>query len=193
VLPASVMNKLAIERLPGLDPNYFSVQRLDYPWHDAVLSLQRGLLNRLYNPITLGRIQDNELRFGPKEKPFRMVDLFNGLSTSIWSELDAGSAEIPSLRRNLQREHLRQLIRLVVRQQPQTAAAPGGFGTPQPPPPAPEDATTLARATLMRLESKIKTRLAAKGVIEATTRAHLQETQARIDAALQAQMEKHID
>ena len=45
----------------------------------------------------------------------------------------------------------------------------------------------------MRLESKIKTRLAAKGVIEATTRAHLQETQARIDAALQAQMEKHID
>jgi hypothetical protein len=193
VLPASVMNKLAIERLPGLDPSYFSAQRLDYPWHDAVLSLQRGLLNRLHNPITLARIQDNELRFGPKEKPFRMVDLFSGLSASIWSELDTGAGEIPSLRRNLQREHLRQLIRLVVRQQPQTAAAPGGFAAAPPPPPAPEDATTLARATLMRIQSKIRTRLAAKSVIEATTRAHLQETQARIDAALQAQMEKHFD
>src|SRR5262249_26386035 len=78
-LSPSVMNKLAVERLPGLDPAYFNIQRLDYPWHDAVLSVQRGLLGRLFHPVTLARIQDNELRFSPKERPFRMADLFASL------------------------------------------------------------------------------------------------------------------
>jgi hypothetical protein len=192
VLPASVMNKLAVERLPSLDwSNYYNIQRLDYPWHNAVMSVQRGVLDRLYNSVTLARIQDNELRFGAKEKPFRMVDLFNGLNASIWSELDSGAGEIHSLRRNLQREQLRHLVRLTVRQ-PQNAVAMG-FGPAAVPPLPPEDATTLARASLTRLQSKIRTRLAGKGAIEATTRAHLSETMARIDAALTAQMEKRID
>jgi hypothetical protein len=193
MLPASVMNKLAIERLPTLDyPNYYGVQRLDYPWHDQVLALQRNVLNRLFHPITLSRIQDNELRFAAGERPFRMADLFTSVNTTIWSELDGTGGEITSLRRNLQREHMRQMIRLVLRQGPQVAAAGSGGGAAIQPLP-PEDATTLARASLVRIQSRIRTRLAAKGPIEATTRAHLQETQARIDAALSAQMETRVD
>jgi hypothetical protein len=193
VLPASVMNKLAIERLPTLDwPSYYGAQRLDYPWHDQVLSLQRGVLNRLFHPITLARIQDNELRFGVQERPFRMADLFAATSGTIWSELDGTGGEISSLRRNLQREHMRQMIRLVLRQSPQVAAAGPGMTAPALPPP-PEDATTLARASLARIQSRVRTRLAGKGAIEATTRAHLQETSARIEAALAAQMEKRAD
>jgi hypothetical protein len=192
VLPASVMNKLAIERLPGLDwPSYFGTTRLDYPWHNTVLALQRSVLNRLYHPVTLARIQDNEMRFGAKDRPFRMADLFASINGSVWSELDSGAGEITSLRRNLQREHLRQMIRLVLREPMQVAAA--GAGVAATPPQAPEDASTLARASLTRVQSKIRARLAAKGPIEATTRAHLQETAARIDAALAAQMSRSID
>jgi hypothetical protein len=191
-IPASLQNKLAIERIPGLDPAYYSAQRLDYPWHDAVLSVQRSVLTRLLHPITLGRVLDNELRFGPGEKAFRMVDLFNGLNGSIWSELDNGSGEISSVRRNLQREYLNQLIRITLRTPDAAGASVAGAAAP-PTPPMPEDATTLARASLVRVQTKIRARLIAKAPIEATTRAHLQETQARITAALDAQMQKPVN
>jgi hypothetical protein len=191
-LPPSVMNKLAIERLPTLDaPSYYNAQRLDYPWHDVVLRLQTAVLDRLFHPITLSRVLDNELRFAPGEKPFRMVDLFSGLSASIWSELDGGG-EITSLRRNLQREHLNQLIRLTLRTGAPTGIDLVGFGAP-PATRLPEDATTLARASLVRLQTRIRTRLAGKAPIDATTRAHLQETQARIETALAAQMQKSLN
>jgi len=48
------------------------------------------------------------------------------------SELENGGGKISALRRNLQREHLKQLVRLTVR------SVPG----------VPEDATSLARASL---------------------------------------------
>jgi hypothetical protein len=179
-LPASVLNKLAIERLPTLDglDGLFNTQRIDYPWHDAVLNLQRAVLGRLFNPVTLGRIQDNELRFGANEKSFAMVDLFNGLDSAIWSELDTGAAKISSLRRNLQREYVKQLIRLTLR--------PGQSAIP-------EDATTLARASLTSLQTKIHAVLNAGKVTDPTSNAHLQETDDRITSALQAQMQKPIE
>jgi len=194
-LTPGLQNRLAIDRAPGLDfASYFNTQRIDYPWHDVVLTIQRGVLNRLYHPITLARIQDNELRFAPAEKPFKMADLFSGLNAAIWSELDTGAAEITSLRRNLQREQLKQLIRLALRQPPAGAAAAGPFAVAAPaPPPPPEDATTLARASLVRIQAKIRTALAGKAVTDATTRAHLQETDARIAATLTAQLDRHAD
>jgi uncharacterized protein DUF4953/uncharacterized protein DUF5117/uncharacterized protein DUF5118 len=193
-LPPSVLNRLAIERIPGLDfPSYFAA-RLDYPWHDQVLAIQRSVLSRLYNPITLSRMQDNELRFGASEKPFRMADMFTGLTGAIWSELDTPGAPISSLRRNLQREHLKQLIRLALREG--TPAVTAGIGQAGPPPVAPlppEDATTLARASLLRIQGKVRTALASKGLTDATTRAYLQETDARVSAALTAQLDRRVE
>ena len=191
---ASLQNRLAIDRNPGLDfATYFGTQRIDYPWHDAVLSIQRAVLNRLYHPITLARIQDNELRFGPNEKPFKMADMFTGLNTAIWSELDTGASEVTSLRRNLQREQLKQLIRLALRQQPPAPPSAGFAFAAVAAPPPPEDATTLARASLVRIQAKIRTALAGKAVTDATTRAHLQETDARIVATLNAPLDRRVE
>lgn len=192
VLAPSLHNKLAVERLPALDwTSYYGIQRLDYPWHDAVLNLQRGVLARLHHPVTLGRIQDNELRFAAGERPFRMNDMFTSLSNTIWSELDGGDAEITSLRRNLQREHLRQLTRLALREVPPTQGPFGQAAAAQPP--LPEDATTLARATLSRIQTKITTKLGGKAALDATTRAHLVETRARIEKVLDAQMQASVN
>jgi len=180
LLPPSLLNKLAIERLPtlgGID-GLFNTVRIDYPWHDSVLNLQRAVLNRLLSAVTLARIQDNELRFAPEEKSFTMADLFNGLDGAIWSELDEGAVKISSLRRNLQREHLKQLIRLALR--------PGQS-------PAPEDATTLARASLARIQTGIHDVLNSAKVIDPISNAHLQETDDRIATALQAQMQKPVE
>ena len=196
-LPPGVLNRLAIERNPGLDyAAYFATPRIDYPWHDAVLNLQRGVMNRLYNPITLGRVQDNELRFDPAEKPFRMSDMFSSLTGAIWSELDSPASGITSMRRNLQREHTKQLIRLALRQ---TATGPapsaGPFGPPaiQAPPMPPEDATTLARASLTRIQGRVRKALASEALADPTTRAHLQETDARVTAALAAQLDRKVE
>jgi len=193
-LPPSLLNRLAIERFQGLDffSSFFGTQRIDFPWHDSVLTLQRNVLNRLFHPVLLNRVLDNELRFAPGEKPFLMADLFHGLDTAIWSELDTAPGRISSLRRNLQREYLKQLIRLVQRPAPPVAGPPPvGFVLPIPPTPRPpEDATTLARASLLSIQGKIKQALAVGKVTDATTKAHLEETQSRITAALQAQMQK---
>jgi len=179
-LPASLLNKLAIERLPTLDglEGLFNTQRIDYPWHDAVLNLQRAVLGRLFNSVTLSRIQDNELRFAPNETPFTMAELFSGLDHAIWSELDSGAAKISSLRRNLQREHVKQLIRLTLR--------PGQSAVP-------EDATTLARASLTSLQTKLHDVLSAGKITDPTSNAHVQETDDRITSALQAQMQKPLE
>jgi hypothetical protein len=196
-LPPGLLNKLAIERLPGLDfVSYYFTQRLDFPWHDTVLALQHEVLDRLYNPIVLSRIQDNELRFAANETPFAMADLFAGLNASIWSELDTGPTAISSLRRNLQREQLKQLIRLTLRTAPPgpPPPPPSGIAAGFPPTPRPpEDATTLARASLLDIQARIQKAIAAGSVTERTTRAHLEETQARIAATLQAQIQKPVE
>jgi hypothetical protein len=163
--------------LQGID-GLFNGQRIDYPWHDAVLNLQRGVLDRLYHPATLSRVLDNELRFAPTEKPFLMADLFNGFDAASGSELNGDASRVSSLRRNLQREHLKHLIRLALR-------------TTQPAPP--EDATTLARANLDEIQTRIRRVLTANGVTDATTKAHLKESDARVTAALQAQMQKPLE
>ena len=192
-IPPGLLNRAAIDRLQGLDfIGYFTTQRLDYPWAEAVVAAQRTVLNRLYHPITLGRIQDNELLFAPNEKAFTMADMFEGLDSAIWSELDKPAPKIGLLRRNLQREQLRDLVRLVLRTHP---PLPPGPPSPffVPPPPPPDDATTLARASLVRLQGKIRKALAAGTVTDPTARAHLEETQASIASTLQAQTEKPVE
>ncbi len=190
VVPASLLNKLAVERFQSLDPAYFAAVRLDFPWHDQVLRIQKTILDRMFHPVTLNRVLDNELRFAPGEKPFRMADEFEGLNLAIWSELDRPTATtITSLRRNLQREHLRQLIRMTLRDG--TTTVDMGLG----PVPVllPEDATTLARASLTRLQAKMRAKLLGKAVLDPTTRAHLQESVARISQALTASMQRKVD
>lgn len=174
VLPPGLYNKLASERLPGLDGinGLFNATRIDYPWHDTVLNLQRGVLNRLFQPVTLSRLLDNELRFESQGDRFTMADMFIGLENSIWSELEKPLTEISSIRRNLQREHMKQLARLTTRSN-------GG---------APEDATSLARATLVRLQEKLSLRLKEGTVKDATSLAHLEESHARIKSVLEAQL-----
>jgi hypothetical protein len=195
-LSPAVLNHLAIERQPTLDfEQYFGMQRLDYPWLEQVLALQRNVLSRLYHPVLLGRVADNELRFAAGEKPFTMADLFHGLDSAIWSELDGKAAHISPMRRNLQREQLRQLVEILLRPMPpQAPQPPAGIGLRTPPVPRPpEDATTLAYASLVSLRTRIKTALASPALTDPTTRAHLEETQARITTALDAHLQKPLE
>ncbi|MGB5872127.1 MAG: zinc-dependent metalloprotease [Bacteroidota bacterium] len=186
-LPASLHNRLAIDRLRGLNRMaMYSVTRLDYPWHNTVLGLQRAVLGRLHHPTTLARIQDNELRFSEGETAFTMYEMFQALNGSIWSELNSGTVRIYSLRRNLQREYVKQLIRLVLRPAPRGPLSGLGLALP------PEDATTFARAMLEQTQTKIE-RVLASGNVGPATRAHLKETSERIGRALEPEFVKSVE
>jgi hypothetical protein len=169
-----LLNKLALKRFFDFDFNAWTAARKDYPLHAVVLNLQTAPLWRLYHPVLFARLQDQELRATDPNDRFTLADLFTGIRAAIWSELDSGS-NVNSFRRNLQRAHLNQLLGIFLR----------------PPWGAPEDAVTLARADLVELEGRIGKAL-ANSSLDTMTRAHLEESRARIRQALESKVEREF-
>jgi len=107
------------------------------------------------------------------------------VTNAVWSELgEAGTTARPvnAFRRNLQRAHLSHLAGMLVGGGASILITPGGaraVGTP-------EDARSLARLELARLSARIAQVLAGPGGPDAMTRAHLEESKARIDRVLEA-------
>lgn len=166
-----LLNKLAAERFWDFEGTVWQMVRIDYPIHGIIQLLQVLPMYRIYDPIVLQRVQDNELRFKKGEAPFTMAELFQNTRKAVWQELDEGS-NINSFRRELQRMHLYFLGNMVVKS----------------PALLPHDAVTLARADLVEIKDKINQNLSAKN-FDAYSKAHLEETEAKIDAALSAQMQ----
>jgi hypothetical protein len=166
-----LLNKLTPDRFPDFSNFASFEQRPDYPIHQQILSLQAAALNRLFHPVVMSRVLDNELRV---EKPGTALTLgvvFATIRDSIWAETLDTNVSINSFRRALQREHLRRMIALVVRD-----------GA------APEDARSLARHNLTILRTRLRAAGPNAGSVE--TRAHVNESIARIDAALSANVER---
>ena len=173
--PPEMLRKLAPDRMPDIYGSVYSMTRLDYPIHSAVLIVQSAPLGRIYDPLTLQRISDLEAQYRPNENPVSLSEVFTGIRDAIWSELKGGE-NINSFRRNLQRRHLDILTRLVLY---------SGSG--------PEDARTLARADLNDIQSGINAALKSPaGKLDRITKAHLEETRDRITAALGAEMNRSL-
>ena len=166
-----LLNKLAAERDSDYFPSRTPPGRFDVPIHQLVLSLQQAVLNRLLHPVTLSRILDSEVKVDAPGQEFRLSELFLGLQEEIWSELKAAKP-VTSYRRSLQREHLKRMTNLVLRD-----------GA------APEDARTMARYTLAQLQSQIRA-ASANAALPLETRAHYSESAARIEESLKAQAQR---
>jgi len=169
--PPELMRKLEAERYETFGDDGWGRERDDYPLHLVVLQMQQRALGWLLNPSTLNRMLDLPLMYEKPEEAFTIQEMFEGLRYSIWSEV-FDQQNINSHRRHLQFQHLAQLIYLTVE----------GGG-------APEDARTLARAELRTLRESIIYALNG-GKLDKMTAAHLTECQARIDAALDAAMQR---
>ncbi len=166
-----LLNKLAVDRFPDFTNFASFEQRPDYPIHQQILALQAAALNRLFHPIVMSRVLDNELRVAKPQTTLTLGTVFASIRDSIWAETSSASVEVNSFRRSLQREHLRRMIALVVRD----AAAP-------------EDARSLARHSLTLLRTRLGSAVPRAASVEA--RAHLNESIARIDEALTAQVQR---
>jgi hypothetical protein len=154
--------------------------RADFPVHDWALAQQRSLFVRLLDPVVLSRLRDAELRALPGESSLGIPEVFETLTRSVWAELgirpgakQARARSIRSVRRDMQRLHLNAMIALVV----EPAAG------------MPEDARSLARATLVELDHSLAHAVEEDGAdLDAYTRAHLADSRERIARALEAQM-----
>jgi len=160
---------------------------VDYPIFDRVLSIQRIVLNRCFDPAVLGRLQNQELQSNPDSKPLNMAEVFQTVTDAVWEQLNPGKdSTVATMRRNLQREHLDRLCHLVLGQRSNPLGNMysyvifmGGSRTP------PADARSLARYHLQRIGERIDKDLTAGG-LEDTGRAHLVECRERIKKVLEA-------
>ena len=148
--------------------------RPDFPLHDWATAQQGSLLGQLLDPTILSRLRDAELRAPEGEPTLGLPELFATLTGQIWAELGTNGRprNIGSVRRDLQRIYLNNLIRMLV----------------NPAPAIPEDARTLARATLTDLNQRIERALGNSRDLDAYTRAHLADSRERINQTLNAQV-----
>ncbi|MGK7919980.1 MAG: zinc-dependent metalloprotease [Trichodesmium sp.] len=150
---------------------------LDYPIQDNILFLQRVILRSLFSDIRLTRLRDLELKTTP-DNALKLPELFQTIENSIWTEIlqpSRGEVEISGIRRSLQREHLNLLISMVLR-----------YRT------VPEDARSLAWYQLRQLNEDLEKMIKKRSKkMDDYTRAHLEETRARIVKTLNAQLESY--
>jgi hypothetical protein len=154
--------------------------RIDFPVHRWAAAQQSSLLGQLLDPVVLARIRDAELRARADEPVVTIPEVFDSLTRAIWSEAafpvagkPAPPRNIASVRRDLQRLYLNTLIGMVVNPLPDT----------------PEDARTLARATLVELGAELDRALLRQSAeLNPYTRAHLVDSKERISQALNARL-----
>ena len=180
--PPELLRKLAVDRWShwGADTD-----ATDFPIYDRVLGIQRLAMNQLLSARTLHRIQSNALKADKAAKPLAVAEVFRTVTDGVWADLPKGGDKdlTPStVRRNLQREHLKRLGTLVLGEKS------GGYGffvmfggfesTPSSVPP---DARSLARAHLRDIGKRIDAVLKDKPAdADETTVAHLEECKDRI-------------
>jgi hypothetical protein len=103
---------------------------------------------------------------------FKLSELYSKLTKSIWADRTAPKGRTATWDRNLQRTYTDMLIQQVV--------TPG--------PATPQEAVALSRLNLTRIKASAQGKLAVKG-LDDDTNAHLMDTVARIDRALNANRE----
>lgn len=167
--PRSILDKAATERFRDFEGSVWEIPRNDFPIHEILGSIQSRPIDHVFSPLLMSRMLDVELRGGDA---LTLPEVFDAFREAIWAEVSSGRS-IGSLRRNLQRAHLDKLVELVVSPLPGT----------------PDDASALARANLKTLGEEIR---GASSAGDAYTGAHLDESLAIIEAALEAGIERKV-
>lgn len=174
-----LLNHLAASRWShwGMDLS----SRLDYPIHDTIGMMQNRILSQLLSSRTLTRLHDSELKVAEDSDAYTLAEHMRSVVEAVfteWQESEAGEYTakkpyISSFRRQLQRMAVKDLAAFVV----------SGSG-------APEDARTLARMHLSNLDGQIAKLLENKKVkLDDYSKAHLMDSQRRIQQVLEAELE----
>jgi hypothetical protein len=166
------MSRLGVDHLERFRPGMAPVLAQDFSLPTAVLTLQRTVLDLLMSDAVAIRLADAETKVKNPRELLSFADLQARLTDAIWSEAKTGS-DIDSLRRNLQREHVRRLAAAIVRPTSPVAA----------------DVRAVQRQVAVKLEADLKRALGNRK-LSGIARAHLAESAALLDESLKAPMVK---
>jgi hypothetical protein len=193
--PPALLRKLAADRWMHWGNDSFG--GIEFPLHDRILGIQRVVLGQVYGGDVLARVQNNSLKVDRDEKPLTIAEVFRCVTDAVWSDLkdarevkEGKDKKLASsvIRRNLQREQLRNLFTLVLGEG--GGGSFGGFVIFFRRASAPPDARSLARMHLREIGRRIDAVLTDKQVqVDDTCRAHLEECQERIAKVLGASMQ----
>jgi len=166
------MSRLGVNHLDRFGMGRFQVAT-DFSLAAAVGTIQRSALDTLMSDSLAARLADAEVKVADTRTLLGYAEVQQRLADAAWSELKGSNREIDSLRRNLQREHLRRLAGALVR--PASAAA--------------ADVRSVHRMVAQKLEADLKRAAAAPGWND-TARAHLAESAQTLAEALRAPLMK---
>jgi hypothetical protein len=170
------MSRLGVDQFDRIAPGRTQFGT-DFSLPNTVLTLQRGVLDNLMGDAIAQRLADAESKVADTKSLLSYAEVQQRLSNAVWAELKApakgGVREIDSLRRNLQREHVRRLATGLLRPSAPVAA----------------DVRAAYRQTALGLEAQLKTATAASGWTPAA-RAHLADTLATLSDAIKAPISK---
>ena len=175
--PPDMYNQLAASKWDHWGSQ--TAERGDYPAHDVILMWQDRIVSKLLSPLTLSRLHDSEIKTTADVDALTTAELLERLTKAVYSEVDSTKEgeftnrkpAISSLRRNLQRSYLRRMSQLALGETS-----------------APEDCQTVAYAELGSLKTRIDSLVNGQVKLDSYTKAHLQETSARIAKVTDARM-----
>lgn len=147
--------------------------RMDFALSDYLKQYYQRMLAMLYDPMRLGRIEENETR--TKGKKLTLSDYMGELYSSIWEELNT-EAPIGPYRRILQREYLNRVTELIL--SPKT--------------PLPDDAIAISRYQLKHLDKALEGYLAKNSDADLVTKAHVENCSDIISEILKAVYVKNV-
>ena len=185
--PPDLLRKLAADRWSHWGSEGGGT--VDFPLYERILGIQKVVLRQVFDASVMSRILNNSLKAEKGEKPLTLAEVFRGVSDSIWtpaSGVEAANASSSLIRRNLQREHIRELSNLVLGERGGRSSLSiflmGGSSSA-----VPADARSLARMHLRELQQRLGKPPTEK--LDDATKAHLEECYARISQVMNASMQ----
>jgi hypothetical protein len=171
-LSPALQRKLALDYQERTDAVFRgeALAGTDFSLAAQLIELQRGVIGQLMSDTVASRLLDSESK-APKEA-LRLSELYARLDRTVWSEL-SGRGDIPSLRRELQREHVNRIANMLLRPAAMSRA----------------DARSLLRTQAQAMMVRIGAASRRAG-LSAEARAHLQDSADTLQQALNARMQR---
>jgi hypothetical protein len=162
------VSRLSIDHFDRWGPGRMNA---DISITNSVLNLQRSVLDVLYADAAAQRLLDSQDKVSKPADAMKLSEVYDTLQNAIWAELRTGG-DINTMRRNLQREHIRRVGNALIRPNPTT----------------PADARALMRREAVQLVGQIRGAMAKPMSVEA--KAHLEESLNSLSEALKAPLQK---
>lgn len=170
-LPPDLVNYLATNKWShwGMTEPF----RQDPALHSMVLERQANLIQDVFSPLTISRIQDNETKAKAEEDAYTIAEHLDLAVTPAFTELSEPAAGEYSARKPLVDSYRRNLQRLIVTQLGNMVIRDTGV---------PADARVLARAHLETIKGKLLALPLKEGVkLDPYTAAHVADLKIKIE------------